>query len=575
MPLLPRRAVPLVVAACLGALGGGCGSRARTRPNVLLVTLDTVRADRIGCYGHRGAETPALDSLARDGVRFASAFSPSPLTLPSHATLLTGLLPQAHGLRDNGMVSADLGAPTLAERLSSDGYDTAAFVSAFVLNRVFGLDRGFAAYDDGPPEETELTGLFRREAPGSERVEAAIRWLSGRRPGEGGEARPFFLWVHLFDAHAPHVAPPGFEKRYAASPYDGEIAYLDLQVGRLLHLLDARGLADRTLVVVAADHGESLGEHGEATHGAFLYDATLRVPLLLRSPGRLPRGAVRDEPVSLTDVSPTVLALAGLPPGPATHGVDLFGPPADPRRPLLAETIQGERHFGWAPLAAVRREGWKYVDAPRPELYDLGADPGETRDRFAESPRLARVLSDLLAAETARVTRARGASDRAADDAEVLARLQSLGYVSGPRAGQESAGRIDPKDGIRQRAPVDQAYDVLTRGDAASAEALFRAALRVVPENRETWLGLGKTLELLERFTDAEVAYREALARDPRGVLVLARLFALAERRGDVPSQLDYARRLAELLPRHEPSQRRLAEARRRAEASRPATVAR
>ncbi len=559
------RFLAALAAAWLAVSAVGCRAPRRPAPNILLVTLDTVRADRLGCYGHRGAQTPNLDRLAQDGVRFEVATTPTPLTLPAHATLLTGLHPLAHGVRDNGMVVADLGISTLAERLSASGYDTAAFVSAFVLNRVFGLDRGFSRYDDGPSDETALIGLFRREAPGSERVDAAIRWLS-EHPAEA-TSRPFCLWLHLFDAHAPHVAPPGFEVRFAANPYDGEIAYLDAQVGRLVSFLEARNLARDTVLVVTADHGEGLGEHGEPTHGTFLYESTLRVPLLIRAPERLAKGIVRGEPVSLADVAPTLLALAGLPPNPVSHGVDLFGPGRLERRALLFESIYGERHFGWAPLRALRRDGWKYVDAPRPELYDLTSDPSETANRMASasSQRVARSLADALTAEAHRLTRAGKATDHSDSDAEIRSRLQSLGYVAGTTAPRAELG-IDPKDGMPRRAVLDRAYEVLSRGDPRSAQAMFHVACRSIPENPEAWLGLGKTLEVLENWAEAESAYREAVKRDPQGVLPLARLYALAERRADVATQVEYARRLAELLPRHAPSQERLAEALRRAE---------
>lgn len=520
---------------------------------MVLVSIDTLRADRLGSYGWKEAETPVLDALTREGTRFAHVYAPVPMTLPSHTTMLTGLEPPVHGQRDNGMASAELGAPTLAERLAAAGWDTGGFVAAFVLNRTFGLDRGFATFDDGPPQEREMEGLFRGVAPGNERVDRALAWLAVKRE------RPFFLFLHLYDVHAPHVPPPGFERRFASSPYDGEVAFVDGQVGRVLHVLEARGLAKETLVVVTADHGEGLGEHGEETHGVLLYDSTLHVPLIVRLPGRVPRGAVVSERAGLVDVTPTILDLAGLPPDPALQGRPLFARERAGERLLWAETLYPQRAFGWAKLTSVRRGALKYVEAPRPELYDTDRDPAEGHDLAAERPREAAALRDLAAATQKELaSRAHGAAR--GPDAEARAKLGALGYLSGPaRAGE--AG-LDPKDGIASIRSLGRAYDALDRGDLEEAERLFRQETARFPKDAGLLSALGKVLELRGREEEARAAYREALRHDADAPIPLARLFELAARRGDRQERLEVAERLVAAYPRNASSWRMRAQAR-------------
>ena len=547
-----RRLVPLAMflsaAACRGQ---------GPRPNVLLVTIDTLRADRLGCYGAREAETPAIDALAREGVLFQSAYSPLPLTLPSHATMLTGLQPVAHGLVDNGITSSDLGAATLAERLSAAGYDTAAFVAAFVLNRLFGLDRGFALYDDGPPEETELVGLFRRVADARERVDAAIEWLGRSRQ------RPFFLWLHLFDVHAPHAAPEPFARRFASDPYGGEVAYVDSQVRRLLEYLKWRGLEGRTLVVLTSDHGEGLGEHGEKTHGFFLYDATLRVPLIVRLPGRLPAGRRVEEAATLADLLPSILDLLGLPPNPRSHGVALFAAPRDRLdRALWAQSDHPRRQYGWARLRSVRRGIWKYIDAPRPELYDLAGDPGETRNLAATAGGRTREMADLAGRTETALARDKPEAKLKEPDADAQARLAALGYLAGGDPATP-APALDPDEAIQAQDEVDRATALLAAGGSglAEAERLFRGLIRRFPRHGSLRISLGRALELLGREEEARAVYREAAERADLRSLALGRLVFLAGKAGRVEEEVAAARSLVASFPRHAASRRMLADA--------------
>lgn len=540
------RHVRVLLAAAFVTALGVYAWHARASANVLLITLDTVRADHLGCYGGRVAQTPTLDRLAREGIRFEYAYSPAPLTLPAHASLMTGLQPLTIGLTDNGMRATRFPVATMAERLLADGYDTAAFVAAFVLNSMHGLDRGFKHYDDGPAEAGDVFQMFRRTAPAVERVDRLLEWL--RLPRK----QPFFAWLHLYDAHAPYLPPQGFASRYAAHPYDGEIAYLDSQLARVVAYLEREGLIENTLIIVAADHGESLGEHGEVTHGVFLYDATLRVPLIMHWPQKLdPR--IEEKPVALVDVMPTLLGLLGLEQQVPSHGVDLFATTTEPRPwRFFAYSDYPHRQYGWAALAALREGALKYIDAPRPELYDTQHDPGELSNLFKpdSAPASATRLADAVSIATREL---RAQSEHGAVDGQLNAqqrqRLQSLGYLAGNRAEQPiSKEAIDPKDGIHTFGPVDSAFEALATGHLSDAEALFRESLTATPNSLTAQDGLARTLELEGRGAEAEQWHERILAADPEAILSLARLIEIRTRRGDCASARAAADSLRPLL---------------------------
>ncbi len=416
------------------------------RPNVLLVTIDTLRADHLGCYGHAGAATPTLDALAARGVRFATAIAHVPLTGPSHASILTGRTPPGHGFRDNGGYVIPAEAKTAAEDFRQAGYRTAAFVSGFPLDRRFGFDRGFDAFDDHLPK-----GSDPRRTPYVERLadattDAALRWLATPVP-PGGPAS-FFLWVHYYDPHAPYEPPAALAERFRGVPYDGEIAFVDSQLARLLRGLEEKGTLARTVVLVTADHGEALGEHGEDTHGLFVYDATLKVPWIMAGPG-LAAGRAATPVARGIDVLPTLLDYAGLAPGSGVEGRSVR-PAAEGREmsdaPAYAESLYPEREFGWAPLHAWRTSRFKLIEAPRPELYDLEADAAESANRAAAEPARVGELRQKLQAVLSHPAPAPAASV----DPETAARLGALGYVGGGQAQPVSGGvRRDPKDGIR------------------------------------------------------------------------------------------------------------------------------
>src|SRR5262249_10006680 len=375
-----------------------------TRPNVLLITLDTTRADRLGCYGYSAALTPALDRLAAEGVLFEQACTPAPLTLPAHASLMTGLYPREHGLITNGRGRLDENVSTLAESFRHGGYDTAAFVGSFVLHSKFGLDRGFMAYDDDMTHTDPTEHGMHRQRDGRRVVDSALAWLEQRRK------KPFFGWVHLYDPHVPYQAHADeFGDRFQQRPYDGEIAYVDRLVQRLVDHLRQNRLWERTLIVVVGDHGESLGEHDEQEHGLTLYNSVLQVPWIWAGRGVTAAGRRVPQPVSLVDLRPTLLDAAGLRDPAPTSGRSLRAALTGGEiaagecysatdEPLLAQ--------GWSPLRSLTTSRWKYIRTPEVELYDLASDPQETRNLAADQAEQVQDLDDrLVSREQALVTR--------------------------------------------------------------------------------------------------------------------------------------------------------------------------
>jgi arylsulfatase A-like enzyme len=400
--------------------------------SVILITLDTTRADRLPPYADAFA-LPAIGQLASEGIVFERAVAPVPLTLPSHGSLFTGRIPPAHGARVNGLTLDD-GPPMFPERLQEAGYRTAAFVGSMVLNGNRGLRRGFDIYDDvgvGPGA--------RLRRPANEVIDGALDWLNAERD------RPFFLWVHLYDAHAPHALPPEFDGASSAGSYDAAIAFMDSQIARLLKALDERQELARTAIIVTADHGESLGDHGERGHGIFVYESALRVPLIVRWPGIEPRRV--PDLVQLIDLAPTILALEGLE-APPMDGANLA--PVLRGRPAGGRTAYAESvyplQYGWGALRTVRDDRFKLIEAPRPELYDLASDPHELQNVYEAQPAVAARLEAKL--------RTFGPVNWQAAPAPpepVREQLASLGYVSPSPASTSAAPppvRPDPKDMI-------------------------------------------------------------------------------------------------------------------------------
>lgn len=513
--LRPSSLAGLVLLA-LGLCLLACGNKP-SRPNVILITLDTTRSDHLGCYGAQ-AHTPTLDSLAARGLRFTQVSTPVPLTAPAHATILTGLHPPGHGVRDNGIHILAEGIPTLAEGLRQAGYETAGFVSAYVLDRRFGFARGFSFYED----------RFANERPGSRTTRAVLRWLPGRDP-----QKPLFLWVHFYDPHTPWTPSEPWRSLDLPSPYACEIAAMDAALGQLLAGLRHAGVLENAVVIAVGDHGEGLGDHGETEHGLFLYDEVLRVPLILCGSG-VALGGVVEDPGSLVDVAPTLCAMAGVEPPAGAEGHRLrpgqLGRPGNPkdrperaRRWEYAETLYPEHAFGHAPLYALRTPRWKYIQAPRPELYRLDQDPKELRDLVSVEGDTARVLSIRLAQLRALMKpRTPSPSGLSAEEEE---RLRSLGYLAGTTT-PRTRELPDPKEMLPYLGLLEDAKRALEQERWSEAEGLLRQVLRRNPENLVAWRQLGQSLERLGRHPEAVDALEEAVRLDPDN-LGTRRLLAL------------------------------------------------
>jgi choline-sulfatase len=502
--LTPVLAALLALAAGAGAARPASPPAFSNPPSLLLLTLDTTRADALGCYG-AARPTPALDGLAARGVRFARALTASPLTLPAHASLLSGLDPPAHGVHDNGAAVFPADIPTLATALAGRGYDTAAFVSSRVLDRRFGLGRGFAVYDDRmAAEQIGEYGYPERDA--RQVTAAALRWLE-RRPRTPG--RPAFLWVHFYDPHAPYQAPGAAPTRQARAAYAAEVVFMDREIGRLLAALPDRG---RWLVAAVGDHGEGLGEHGERGHGIFLYRASLEVPLLLAGPG-VPAGQVVTETVAARRLAPTLLRLLGAP-ALKGAGAPLPGLGLGKARPeaVYSETYLPATAYGWSPLTALSDARWRLIVAPRPELYDVVADPAERQNQIDRHRPEARRLRDELAA---RAKSGRREAPKAPQDGELAAALRSLGYLSGASGGTRAGGIIDPKDGIALLTRFDRAKELLRNGRAREAAGLLAELVRRSPGNVPFLTQLGAARLRSGDGEAALAAYRQAAQANP------------------------------------------------------------
>jgi choline-sulfatase len=559
-PSSPMRSLPLLLLLLsVVPLASGCQPPHPVDPllriprgaaagyNLLIITLDTTRADRLGCYGYAKAQTPVLDGIAARGFRFTDAITTAPVTLPSHATIFTGLYPPNHGARSNSEYQLPPAPVTLAERLHDAGYDTAAFVSAFVLDARFGLNQGFARYDDAVATATgPAFPSHTLERSAQAVTDAARAWFQQRTANT-----PFFAWVHYFDAHAPYAPPAPFATQFAGHLYDGELAAIDAQVGRLLQTVAEHGQRDRTIVLVVGDHGESLGEHDETTHSVFLYDAVMRVPLLLAAPGIIAEPAViADRVVSTADMLPTLLDLLGLDDPHVRDGVSLLRHAPTPSRAVYMESIFPYLEYGWAPLFGLRRLHDKYLLAPRPEYYDLRADPDETTNAFPTATGTTHHARDELAtALTAHLQQWPSldtlATATTTPSPETIERLRSLGYIS--EAGPTATGeRADPKDMVTIVTMLQQANALLASGQAAPALALVRQAEQRSPRDRAVLHLLAKIHLRMGNLVEAETALRAFTAIKPKAdvSLLLAQIIMLDGRHGEAERLLAEALQL-------------------------------
>ena len=524
--------------ACQGQPPPGAADRFAGAP-IVLISIDTLRADHLPAYGYRGGSTPAIDRLARAGIVFDDVYSQCPLTLPSHATLFTGRLPLHHGVRDNIGYTVAAAERTLASRLKAAGYTTGGAISSYVLRRQTGIAGGFDFFDDELTIAGTGESLSETQRDGARTIEALAAWVDAHA------GQPLFAFLHLYEPHTPYTPPPSHAM---AQPYDGEIAYADELVGRFLDRLSARGLLDRAIVAVVSDHGEGLGDHGEAEHGLLLYREALRVPWILRLPGGQRGGTRVAGAAGLVDVAPTLLALAGL----SSDGMDgqALTPALASRRvadrTVYSETQYPRLHFGWSDLASAVDGRYHYIRAPTPELYDVAADPGERANLASARDSTA----SALAAWLTRTTAGSPVAQPAEVDADVRERLRALGYAasSPPRAAGATAP--DPKEKIAAYETLRGAQRLAAGGRDREVVAALEPLLAREPDMLDAWELLAKSQLKIGRTREAIDAFGKVLAIEPlkpETHLALARIFALEKQ----PAR---AREHAELAARRDPA---------------------
>jgi len=538
-------------------LGRLTGDGARRNLNVVLITLDTTRADRIGAYGARDVETPALDALAREGVQFDQAVSVAPLTLPAHSSILTGKFPPEHGVRDNGGFFLQDAQVTLPEVLKARGYRTGGFVAAYVLDSKWGISQGFDTYfDNFDLSQARGISLGSIQRPANEVVDRALPWIQEAKDG------PFFAWIHFYDPHTPYRPPEPFATRYKGHPYNGEIAFMDTQVARVVAQLKSLGLYDRTIIVVMGDHGESLGDHGEAAHGFFIYNSVTRVPFMIRAPYNLMRGRKVADPVRSVDVMPTVLDLIGVPTPKEVTGSSLVplmtGAAVELGLDAYSESMYPLHHYGWSDLRALRAGRYKVIDAPRPELYDVDEDPKEAANVYEQR----RALGDSMLAQLRK--REEGFQKTEAPlpagdvDPEARARLAALGYVGSfvASASDPRTGRADPKDKIGLFNRLGQAMDLSKESDD-EPDAVFKEVLGLLnevvkedPQVIDAWFMLG-TQHLTHRQPKEAVEYfKKTLELKPDYDLAVINMAQAYRQMGDDDAALAGYERYLQLDPK-------------------------
>jgi arylsulfatase A-like enzyme/Tfp pilus assembly protein PilF len=484
--------------------------------NIVVIVIDTLRADHLGCYGFKEIETPNIDAIAQEGVRFDQVVSSIPLTLPSHCSIFTGTYPLFHQIRDNGGYYLDDSYTTLAEILQAKGYKTAAFISAYVLDSKWGLDQGFDYYFD----EFDLTkykrvSLSNVQRPGGEVQHEALKWL-----GENKEER-FFAWIHYYDPHSPYTPPSPFREEYPGRPYDGEIAYVDFLIGKLENYLEEEGLLENTLLIITSDHGEGLGEHKEILHGNFIYDTTVRVPLIIRFPRKSVSNKAIKAQVRLIDIMPTILDYIGIESPEEVQGTSILSLVKNDGEDLAgySETYYPRIHFGWSELISIRKNGYKYIDAPKPELYDLRVDPGEMNNLYQEKKEVAEQFkSELNQIIQKYANREDKKTARAQLDQETVRKLRTLGYLGSSTTtnlDQRGTHLADPKDKIdviRLMTEAEKMSDLEQHDEAITAlENLLSLDSNIV----DAHLMLGNMYSKKERYEDAIEEFKKAIEINP------------------------------------------------------------
>ncbi|MGI8960281.1 MAG: sulfatase-like hydrolase/transferase [Bryobacteraceae bacterium] len=524
----------------------------------MVITIDTLRADHLHCYGYQKIETPVIDQLAQRGVLFENAVAQAPLTPPSHASIFTGQYPTVHHVRNTGGFILPSSARPLARILQEQGWNTAAFISSAVLKKVVGFNNGFDVYDDEMPRQGNKQEFGEEaERPASDTVDRAAQWLSTR------SGKPYFLWVHLYDPHMPYKPPSPFKEKYKDRPYDGEIAYTDQQVGRLLDAVGKKAPADRTVIAILSDHGESLSDHGEFSHGVFLYDSTLHIAFMMAGPG-IPAGLRIKQQARSIDFLPTLLALLGSKPPANVQGLSLvpaFSGKTVPTEISYEETLYPKLALGWAELRGIRTNHWKYIRAPRPELYDLSQDPAEVTNVIQQHP----AEVEKFEAQLKNVI-GNGGSEKVETnivDERQMAQLRSLGYLSGfsPQHYDLNGSGADPKDRVGILKLLYEAESPGSNLPQARKIVLLQQALREDPTNPTLYHQIGGELEKAGRYEAALHLYESALQHGVENGRLHSRIADLALRRGDKDRAIAEYEKAARFNPSDLDSQTNLATA--------------
>ena len=527
--------------------------------NVIVISMDTTRADHLQCYGNTAIRTPNLNAMAQNGVLFANAFTPSPSTLPGHSSIFTGLYPYHHGARANGTFKLDPPHTTLAEILKQQGYNTCAAISAYVLDGRFGIGQGFDQFNDDLSKGIKWAAHMFRERPAEYTNEVIFEWLDEHAPKPAADdpGSPFFVWIHYFDAHAPYMPAEPFRSIYAKNLYDGEIAYVDMNIGKLLAKLENLGVRDNTLIVVAGDHGEGLGEHGEKTHSLLAYDSTLHTPLIFHSPKLMPNGHVIHKQVSNVDIVPTILDLLGVDSDLAFDGVSLAKDSQTWPKGIYFETISTLTMHGWAPLFGIRHDDFKYIHAPAPEIYDIKNDPKELVNLFGQEAEQAVAFSEELDQHVGDDPFRQNAPVQLADmDPDVAENLAALGYV-GSKAGEAidvaAAAQFDPKDMVPLWENVSHANNLIATGKIREGVKILEEYVEEVPDNVWARSCLGQAYLSMSRIGDAEKMFLRILEigkkkpgakPDPGQLVTLGRIYLRQRKFDEAKEQIELAMKL-------------------------------
>jgi choline-sulfatase len=540
------RSATIPVIVCLSAL---CAAAApASAPNVVVITIDTLRADHVGCYGDKDIKTPNIDALAQEGVRFERAFTPVPVTLPAHSALFTGTYPLRSGMHDFADNKLSPSQPTLASVLKENGYATGAVIGSAVLDSRFGLNHGFDFYyDHFDFSRLQESNLDEMERSGDAVADQAIDWL------DKNDQKKFFLWMHLYDPHYPYRPPSPYSEQYKDRPYDGEIAFADSQVGRLIRELKERGVYQNTVIILTGDHGESLGEHGEKTHGFFIYNSTLHIPVIIRVPGESSARTVSDL-VSLPDLMPTVLAFLKIDAPSDVQGRSLLplmtSKDKEAARTLYAETFLPRLHFNWSELRGSETENYHFIDAPKPELYDLKKDPAETNNLYPEKKAVAEEMRNKLATLIQQYSSGQELAQKTGLDPALMERLKSLGYAGfsgGNTPTVTDRSLPDPKDRVQVYELISDAIADSQHGNYAPSAEKLNAALKIEPNSVPVHYLLGLNYYRTRDFAKSVEELQRVLQLSPDYSLAVFQLGLAYAHVGDMDHAIQALKHAVEL----------------------------